>query len=90
MDGRFVDSIPIESNRRTKWDKYALQAQSRPNTPLLVQEDARYNLYKSLKMRKNPPFVQDDGRIEVNIRDSYVNELGTRHGDIYVTWRPNV
>lgn len=88
MEGRFVDSIPIEANYRSPWDKYALQAQSRPNTPLIVDEDGPVKLYKNLKMRKNAPFVTPDGHIEVNMRDSYVNKLGTRHGIIYVTWHP--
>lgn len=88
MEGKFVAAIPPSKARGAKWDAFARQAQDRPGEPLCVAEDAHLNVYKNLKMRSTPPFVQDDGQIEVNMRNSYVNSVGTRHGDVYLTWHP--
>lgn len=88
MEGKFAP-LPRPANRAEKWDRRAERAQERPGEAYLAAPNGTLNQYKALKMRKTAPFVQDDGHIEVNMRNSEVGEDGMRRGDIFMTWITN-
>ncbi|GAA1499310.1 hypothetical protein [Paeniglutamicibacter kerguelensis] len=70
------------------WDGKARLAQETPGVAVLAGEGVPESLSKSVRTYRTPPFIQADGRIVVNLRNSVVNEEGVRHGDIYLTWVP--
>lgn len=89
MTARFVDELP--ARHELKGDKYvelARTAQEHPERPLLVAEGEHERVAKRLRARVRPPFVQNDGRIVVSMRQTYVADDG-RRGDIYLMWVPN-
>lgn len=89
--GKVVGAIPkVTRIGRSKydWDTPARLAKM-SGQPVLAGEHIRNSLVKSLRQYDRPPFVTDEGHIEINLRNSSIDEQGVRHGDVYMQWVPN-
>lgn len=89
MEGKFAPELPPPSRiSAADWVVLAKKARQRPGKPMLAATNVRYSTIKGLMQRTRPPFVQDDGRIRVNMRNSSLDEDGVRYGDVWMTWEP--
>jgi hypothetical protein len=41
-----------------------------------------------MRQYTRPPFVTDEGRIAVKLRNSKIEDDGKRYGDVYFEWEP--
>ncbi|MGQ3383256.1 hypothetical protein [Glutamicibacter sp. TV12E] len=86
------DLPPTRANTRTigkqyEVEKFAQLAQQHPGKAVRVATDVPVRLSKLFASYKGEPFSNDQGKIAVNIRNSYVLEDGDRNCDIYFTWK---
>jgi hypothetical protein len=89
-EGKIVSEVPKPtrvSKFQTKWDEYALTAQLLKQ-PVLVATHVNNTLVKSMRQYTRPPFVTDEGRIAVKLRNSKIEDDGKRYGDVYFEWEP--
>ena len=87
--GRIVSELP--SPRRDyvyNWDASALLAQQHPGSVVCAAERVPESKVKSLRMYRRAPFRQADGHIQINVRESHVEEDGIRYGNVYMVWVP--
>jgi hypothetical protein len=89
MKGKIVNKVPPVSRAKSTidWDTPAQLAKLSGQT-VLAKQDVRISRITSLRGYTRPPFVDDDGRIIVDMRNSYTGEDGVRYGDVYLTWEP--
>jgi hypothetical protein len=89
-EGNTVKGVPPRRawNRMTdiKWEDHAQTAKA-TGEAVLAATHIPESRAKSVRKYTNPPFVQDDGRIKVSIRNSIVEDDGVRYGDVYLTWQ---
>lgn len=86
--GEIVDAIPArkrESKYNNNWDRFAELARS-TGKPVLAGVNIRNTTVKSLRQYTRPPFVTNEGRIIISLRNSEIGEDGERYGDIYMSW----
>jgi len=69
------------------WDALAKKAKRIAPKSLLAAENVRYSLIKSVKQYTRAPFRTAQGYIQVNMRNSYVED-GVRYGNVWFTWMP--
>lgn len=69
------------------WDDYALTAKLL-GQPVLAGKNIKDTQVKALRLYKRPPFITDEGRIVVHLRNSEVKSDGKRYGDVYFVWEP--
>lgn len=89
-EGQVVRKIPpVSRPARTtiEWDASARLAKL-TKQPVLAATHVRNTLVKSVRQRQRPPFVTDEGRIIVKLRNSTIED-GVRYGDVYFEWEPN-
>jgi len=87
--GIVLDELPPPRRRPDfDWDAKAKLAKENPGKPVLAAEDVPLSRIASLRQRRRPPFVEDSGRITINMRDSYEADH-TRYGNVFFTWTPN-
>jgi len=86
--GKILDAVP-ETRRRTKfdWDTPAGLARLNPNKAVLARTDVPLGTITTVRGYKRSPFHDEHGDIEVNMRNSRL-ENGTRVGDVYFVFRP--
>lgn len=89
MKGKTVSAVPPVSRARSKfdYDSPALVAKM-TGQPVLARTKAPESNIKSVRGYKRAPFVTDEGRILVEVRNSSIHEDGKRYGDVYFTWIP--
>lgn len=93
MKGKIVSAIPQAGNMRgpvakIDWDSPAKLART-SGQPVLAAKHVRNSRIKSLRQSTRSPFVTDEGRIIVTMRNSTVDPVdGERYGDVYMTWEP--
>lgn len=91
MKGKVVNAVPPARNRRgphIDWDSAAALARL-SGQPVLAAEHVRNTRIKSVRQYTRPPFVTDEGRIVIEMRNSSIDEKdGERYGDVYFTWEP--
>jgi hypothetical protein len=56
--------------------------------PVLAASGVKDSRVKSLRQYTRAPFVTDEGRIIIEVRNSSVHEDGYRYGDVYFRWEP--
>lgn len=85
MKGKIVSQIPGARKSPIDWDGPAMLAKL-SGQPVLAATHIRDSLIKSVRQYKRPPFVEDDGRIVVEMRNSQTDTDGMRYGDVYFRW----
>lgn len=90
-EGKIVTTVPKPS-RRSKyginWDEQARLARL-VKQPVLVGSNIRNTQVKSLRQYDRDPFVTDEGRISIMLRNSSISPKdGKRYGDVYFEWVP--
>jgi len=92
-EGAWAERVPPRGRPRSKrdWDGLCRKAQDRPGIPLLAASDVPVSLATSVRERSRPPFVTDEGRLLVQVRNSEIrhDRDGKRYGDLWFTWLPN-
>lgn len=89
--GIVLDELPPTQRRRDEydWDTKAKLAKDNPGKVVLAYKDVPISRIMSLRQRKRPPFIESDGRIQISMRDSFINDAdGKRYGDVYFSWAP--
>jgi hypothetical protein len=89
-DGKIFDQLPPVSRphkSKINWTEAAEVARL-TGSPVLAAKHVKHSLVQSVRQYSKPPFVTDEGRIIVNLRNSTV-EKGVRYGDVFFTWQPN-
>lgn len=89
-----IGDLPPAKSRKIVGEQYeveklALLAQQHAGKSVLVATDVPLRLSKLFASYKGEPFSNDQGKIAVNIRNSYALEDGGRNCDIYFTWKTN-
>jgi len=89
--GIVLDELPPAQRRRDNYDwhgKAALAVQN-PGKVILAYKDVPVSRIMSVRQYKTSPFVHPEGKIQISMRDSYVDDRdGKRYGDVYFTWVP--
>lgn len=90
MKGKLYDSVPRPNLAKDgiDWDSKALLARENPGQGVLAGKDMPESRARSLRVRNREPFVTDEGRIVVSVRDSYLTATGRRYGNIWFEWVP--
>lgn len=89
MKGKIVGELPppgAHAKRKYNWDASAKLAQKTPGLAVEAGKDVPISLIASVRQYKRAPFITDEGRIKIVMRDSYVAADGRRHGDVYFVW----
>ena len=87
--GRVVREVPPRAGhnlQRIDWDGAAVLAKL-AGAPVLAAEHVRDSRVKSVRQYTRPPFVTDEGKIIIEMRNSKVED-GVRYGDVYFRWEP--
>lgn len=89
--GKILDELPPVTPRRTvrDWDTPALTARAHPGKAVLAGEKVRIGQISSVRGYNRPPFHDEAGDIQINMRNSYT-ENGVRFGDVYFVFVPKV
>lgn len=82
-----VNSVPPARQRDIDWDSMATLAKM-TGKPVLAATHLRNSRVKSVRQYTRPPFVTDEGRIVVELRNSRREADGERWGDVYLRWEP--
>ena len=88
-EGKIVNAIPAptrQSKYKIDWDKYVEVARM-TGKPVLAGSNIRETTVKSMRLYTRHPFVQDEGRVKIALRNSYIKD-GVRLGDVYFEWVP--
>lgn len=93
---RIIRELPPTTRGRGReayeWDKAALDAKKQydedPKLWVLAGEAVPQSQINALRQYSVQPFVTDDGRIEVAMRNSFKGDDGKRYGDCWVHWVP--
>lgn len=88
MKGKIVHDVPRPRATDIDWDACAVLAKM-TGQPVLCAKDLKNTRIKSVRQYRRPPFVTDEGRIIVEMRNSRVKRDGQRYGDVYLRWAPN-
>lgn len=88
MKGKIVNQIPGARQSPIDWDGPAMLAKL-SGQPVLAATHIRDSQIKSVRQYKRPPFVEDDGRIIIEMRNSKTESNGVRYGDVYMRWEPS-
>ena len=84
---RTVDSVPPPGKRPgPDWDGMAMVAQI-AGKPVLAATNVTMSRIKSVRSYRRPPFLTDEGKIIINMRNSHQDKHGTTLGDVYFTWK---
>lgn len=89
-EGKIVNAIPAPSRvskYKINWDEY-VEVAKLAKSPVLAGSNIRETQVKSMRLYTRPPFVQEDGRVKIALRNSRI-ENGVRIGDVYFEWVPN-
>jgi hypothetical protein len=89
MEGNIVGKLPPRASRGPDydWDSMALLAIKHPGEAVLAAEHVSDSRVKSLRGYNRYPFIQENGRIIIAVRNSSVEEDGIRYGDVYFVWQ---
>lgn len=69
------------------WDSIIAACRKKPGEVGKVLEDRPVSRAKSANTRRTAPFVQQDGRLRVRVRNSrWVGD--TQYADLYCVWEP--
>lgn len=86
--GKIVNAVPPARARPgIDWDSMAKLAKM-SGQPVLAAKHVRNSLVKSVRQYTRPPFITDEGRIIVELRNSKREPDGERWGDVYLRWEP--
>lgn len=84
-----VDTVPPPGVRSGyDWDAMAMLAQL-TGKPVRAATDVPMSRIKSVRTYRRPPFLTDEGKIIINMRNSHVNDEGITVGDVYFSWQTN-
>lgn len=89
-EGKIVNAIPAPSRvskYKINWDEFVDIAKL-AKSPVLAGKNIRETQVKSMRLYTRHPFIQDDGRVKIALRNSRI-ENGVRLGDVYFVWVPN-
>lgn len=89
-EGKIVNSIPAPSRvskYRINWDDFVVLARM-TGQPVLAGTHIRETQAKSMRLYTRAPFVQEDGRVKIALRNSRIEDDGHRYGDVYFEWIP--
>lgn len=89
--GIVLDELPPAQRRRDHYDWHgkAALALANPDKVVLAYKDVPVSRIMSVRQYKTPPFMTAEGKIQVSMRDSYVDDRdGKRYGDVYFKWVP--
>jgi hypothetical protein len=90
MKGKIVGELPKRRGKMSHdWEGMARLAQQNPGKAVLAATHVPESTTKSVRVYRRKPFVQPDGKIVVNVRNSRIEADGVRYGDVYMTWVPN-
>ena len=86
--GKLVGKLPPRASRGEDydWDAAALLAVQHPTEAVLAASHVPESRVKSLRGYTRHPFIQDNGRIIIAVRNSTVEADGIRYGDVYFQW----
>lgn len=89
--GKLVGKMPPRALRGEDydWDGAANLAIAHPDEAVLAATHVPESRVKSVRGYTRAPFVQDNGRIIIAVRNSTVEADGIRYGDVYFQWEPN-
>ena len=90
-EGKIVSAVP-KVTRRSKyginWDGFAYLAKQ-TGQPVLAGRDIRNSQVKAIRQYDREPYVSEEGRIAVRLRNSHIDPKdGIRYGDVYFEWIP--
>lgn len=86
--GKIVNAVPPARARGdVDWDSMARLAKM-SGQAVLAATHVRNSRVKSVRQYTRPPFVTDEGRIIVELRNSKRESDGERWGDVYLRWEP--
>ena len=85
MKGKIVKQVPGARKSPIDWDGSAMLAKL-SGQPVLAATHVKDTMIKSVRQYNRPPFVEDDGRIIVEMRNSKTDSSGVRYGDVYLRW----
>jgi hypothetical protein len=85
MKGKIVKQIPGARQSPIDWDSPAILAKL-SGQPVLAATHVRDTRIKSVRQYTRPPFVAEDGRIIIEMRNSKTDSNGVRYGDVYMRW----
>lgn len=87
--GKILDALPPVKARKAKldWDTPATIARLNPGKAILAGEKVRVGQISSIRGYSRPPFHDEDGDIQISMRNSYVED-GIRFGDVYFLFIP--
>jgi hypothetical protein len=90
MEGKLVSSVPPKrfAEQVYDWDGIAELARNNPDMAVLAGEHVRMTTIKSVRAYTRSPFVTNEGRIKVSMRNSVEEADGHRYGDVYFEWVP--
>lgn len=87
MKGKIVDEVPRPRATAIDWDACAVLARE-TGLPVLAAKHLKNTRIKSVRQYTRPPFVTEQGRIIIEMRNSRVEKDGQRYGDVYLRWEP--
>lgn len=86
---KVVGALPPRGNINTEWDGFVPIARENPGQAVRVGTNVpnlRVNAIRQYVRR--PPYLTEEGRIEVSLRNSRVDADNIRRGEMYFTWHP--
>jgi hypothetical protein len=89
-EGKIVNAIPAPSRvskYKINWDEF-VEVSKLAKSPVLVASNIRETQVKSMRLYTRYPFVQEDGRVKIALRNSHIKD-GVRVGEVYFEWIPN-
>lgn len=89
MKGKIVNEVPAPRRAKSTidWDGPAMLARM-TGQPVLAAEHIRNTRIKAVRQYTRPPFIEADGHIIVEMRNSKLEADGLRYGDVYFRWEP--
>lgn len=89
-ENRIVEAVPPRgrANPSTRHFDDMAGVAKLTGKPVLVGEHMPLSRISSIRQYKKAPFVTDEGRIIIQMRNSSVED-GKRYGDLYFEWESN-
>lgn len=79
-------TVAKDRNDPYPFEDMARDSKTKPGVAIKAAEDVPLAHIKAVRSYRGAPFEDSSGHILVQMRNSEVNEDGSRHGDVYMTW----
>lgn len=87
---KVVGQLPPRGTMNTEWDKHVATARQYPNQAVEIATGVREVTVNSLRQYvRRAPYATPEGHVEINLRNSKVDDDGIRRGTVFFTWIPS-